>query len=317
MTGFRCLMKKPDFFIVGGPKCGTTALYVYLRDHPAIFMPAVKEPHFFCPEFFGHKGVVSDLQEYLQLFRHAGPEHRAVGEASALYLASKSSLSLIRDFNPSARIVVMVRNPVEMAYALHAQQLRSCEEEIPDFEKAWNLQEDRRNGRSIPSACLGEWILQYREIASLGSQLRRVLSVFPAEQVHCIVFDDFIGDTRSCYVRLLQFLGVDDDGRMDFPPVNENAIYRWSWVNRLLKRPPVGLDRIWRAVKKRMGVRGTGLGSLVVRINSTVKKRAPLTPSMRRVLENAFEEEIRELEVILHRDFGHWRTAPVQKKRPG
>ena len=130
------------------------------------------------------------------------------------------------------------------------------------------------------------------------------------------MFDDFVRDTRRCYVELLRFLGVDDDGRMDFPPVNENAVYRLPWVNRLLKRPPTAVDRAWRALKKRMGVRGTGLGSLVIKMNSRLKKRYPLSPSMRCVLESEFEGEIRELEAILHRDFGHWRTAPVQKRGP-
>lgn len=206
----------------------------------------------------------------------------------------------------------MVRNPIEVAHAFHAQLLRTNDEDVQDFEKAWNLQQDRRAGRCIPPTCRAESMLQYLEIASLGSQLARVLEIFPAKQVHTVVFDDFVRNTRRCYIDLLHFLGVNDDGRTRFHPVNENAIYRIRWINRLLRRPPGSLHRVWRALKKRMGIKGTGLGSLAIKMNTKKEKRGSLPSAVRHILEDAFEDEIKQLEMLLKREFTHWRSLSNQ-----
>ena len=89
-------MRKPDFFIVGAGRCGTTALYEYLRAHPRIFMPAVKEPRFFADDMPGLMNRVASLPEYLRLFRGARPEHLAVGEASPQYVYSSTAIGNIR-----------------------------------------------------------------------------------------------------------------------------------------------------------------------------------------------------------------------------
>src|SRR5688572_26342484 len=138
----------PNFFIVGAPRCGTTALYQYLRQHDRIFMPTVKECHFMADDFADFRRA-HDLDEYLGLFEGATPRHVAVGEASVFYLMSDIAIPNIEAFNPNARHVVMLRNPVELVQSLHEQLLGTLHEDEPDFETAWRLQETRRAGRRI------------------------------------------------------------------------------------------------------------------------------------------------------------------------
>ena len=140
-------MRKPDFFIVGAPKCGTTALCDYLNQHPQVYVSANKEPFYFGSDLPGHLDWTQ--QNYLALFEPAG--ERTCGEASVWYLYSKSAAQEIRTFNPEARIIIMLRNPVEMAYAMHNQGLYNLTEDIEDFDEAVKATERRSQGLDIPA----------------------------------------------------------------------------------------------------------------------------------------------------------------------
>ena len=129
---------KPNFFIVGAPKCGTTALYRYLRLHPNIYMPAKKEPHFFAQDL-GSYPAIKTMDQYSALFAGAEPRHTGIGEASVYYLRSTVAIPNIRAFNPEARLIAMFRNPVEMVHSFHSQLLYWSEESVTDFEAAWRL----------------------------------------------------------------------------------------------------------------------------------------------------------------------------------
>ena len=108
MHSGRGMMRKPDFFIVGAPKCGTTALYEYLRPHPNVFMSTVKEPHFFAKDLGSYPHIKTD-EEYAALFAGANEQHLRVGEASVYYLRSAVAIPNIREFNPDARLIAMFR----------------------------------------------------------------------------------------------------------------------------------------------------------------------------------------------------------------
>jgi hypothetical protein len=129
---------RPNFFIVGAPKCGTTALYEYLRLHPNIFMPQYKEPHSFATDL-GAYPLIKSPDAYAELFRDACGRHLRVGEASVYYLRSSTAIANIHDFDPEAKIIALFRNPVDLVHALHAQLLYVGEEVVPDFEAAWRL----------------------------------------------------------------------------------------------------------------------------------------------------------------------------------
>ncbi len=128
-------MAKPNLFIVGAPKCGTTAWYDYLRGHPDIFFPDVKEPSHFLTDFSAWPQV-SDRAEYLRLFDESG-DGRIIGEASPHYLYSDEAALNIREFNPDAKIIILVRDRADYLQSLYNEHLFNGVETIKDFRVAW------------------------------------------------------------------------------------------------------------------------------------------------------------------------------------
>src|SRR3981081_1659485 len=184
----------PDVFIVGAPRCGTTALYTYLKDHPEIFMSPIKEPEFFTDCMGEHRRVRAQA-DYLYCFAAVRGEKR-IGEASVSYLASHTSAKAIKEFSPLARIIIMLRNPVDVMYSMYYLRRFSNLEDQPSFEAA--LDADAR-GRQ-PS------LLTYRERAMFAAQVERYITVFDREKVQIIVYDDFKADTRGAFRDTLRFL---------------------------------------------------------------------------------------------------------------
>jgi hypothetical protein len=307
---------KPNFFIVGAPKCGTTALYEYLRRHPRIFMPKLKEPHFFATDLGGYP-VVETEQEYAALFAEAGREHLKVGEASVYYLRSGVAASGIRAFDPGAKIIAMVRNPVDMAQSLHAQLLYVSDETVSDFEAAWRLQERRRQSLDVPTACRAPSLLQYEQLCRLGTQIQRLLSIFPPAQVKLIVFDDFIASPRRIYNEVIEFLDVPHDHRSEFPRINDNKRARIAWLKQFMRRPPPLLRTAFRGLKHAAGAeRLATLKSEIVKLNTLKEGRPPLSPAFRAELVEAFREEVFLLSRLLNRDLSQWAGSTVRRPAP-
>ena len=298
-------MRNPNFFIIGAPKSGTTALAGYLDDHPEIFFCKPKEPCFFSTDFPGQQ-LVQSPREYAALFEEAGPQHRAVGEGSVWYLYSRVALHNIRQYDPTARIIVMLRNPVEQVYSMHQELFHRRYETEPDFIAAWNRQSDRAKGRGIPKYCKEARFLQYAAIADYAPQIARLQDIFPATQVRIILFDDFKRDTRQAYVDTLEFLGLANDGRTDFAPALESRRHRLHWLGSFLNNQPPWLVAARSHVKKALGIQRIGLRDFVARHNTVVEKRAPLPPEFTETLKARFRPGIEELSGLIGRDLGHW-----------
>src|SRR5947209_9142139 len=142
----------PDFYIVGSAKSGTTALYEMLRRHPQIYMPESKEPWFFASELHERtpprpEGTPRTLEEYRAWFRDAQPGQR-VGEASVLYLWSRTAARAIADVRPDARIIAILREPASLLRSLHIQFVETYVETEHDFAKALTLEDERQIGRA-------------------------------------------------------------------------------------------------------------------------------------------------------------------------
>jgi hypothetical protein len=303
---------KPNFFIVGAPKCGTTALYEYLLPHPNIFMSKIKEPHFFARDL-GSYPWVKTLEHYNQLFEESTEEHLRVGEASVYYLRSSVALPSIYEFNPDARIIAMLRNPVDMAHSLHSQLLYQFEETVADFESAWRLQERRSRGIDLPPTCREPSLFQYAHLCRLGTQTQRLLSIFPRAQVKLILFDDFAASPQSVYDEIIDFLGIPHDQRTEFPRVNENKGARLTWLSRFYRKPPPALRRAFRGLKRAMGAAGlAALKTEIVKLNTVKGRRQPLSPAFRAELVEVFRDEVALLSRVLHRDLSHWGLGAEQ-----
>jgi len=294
-------VRRPDFFIVGAPKCGTTAMSSYLEQHPEVFM-AVKEPHFFGTDL-ASTWFVRDEEGYLSLFSAAREEKR-VGEASVLYLYSERAAREIKAFEPRAKIIAMLRDPVEMMHSLHSQLLFQGTEDIEDFGAALEAEEDRRRGLRIPAKNHLIQTLFYREIARFTEQVRRYLRVFGRENVHVIVYDDFRADTAAEYEKALRFLDVDPGFRPELEVVNPNKRSRNKVLQVILQNPPLVVRWIVRALTPRR-VRWK-LIEVFKTYNSRYEPRDPVNPELSERLRTEFAPEVERLSELLGRDLTHW-----------
>lgn len=302
-------MKKPDFFLVGAPKCGTTALSEYLREHPQVFMSTPKEPHYFATDFPGLR-YVTDLKDYERQFSRFGPPAVVAGEASPGYLVSREAVGRIRAYNPAARLIVTLRNPLDLLVSYHAQLLYSAYEDEPDLERAWSLQERRQQGQAIPAQCREPKVLQYREVMALGDQLARLLEVFPRQQVLVLFYDDFRADPGAVYRAVLAFLGLPDDSRRSFAVVNPQKQPRFGWFNRLLHRPPAWMLAVMRRlVGSRLHDLLVWMHGLFKRLNTKSAARQTLSREFRARLAREFLAQIELLERLTGRDLGDWKRA--------
>lgn len=303
-------MKLPNFFILGAPKCGTTALSVYLRDHPQVFMCTPKEPHYFAEEFPRYR-IVERWEDYAALFSRANSAHVAVGEASVFHLYAAGAVPRLLERCPGARLIVLLRNPVELAPAMHSQVLLTRDEHVTSFAKAWRLCEARRRGKAIPSSCREPKILLYDRIAEVGGQLRRLLEQVSRERVRWWFFEDFKRDPGRIYREVLEFLELPDDGRQDFAQVNGRLRSRVQCLAQLTQKPP----RAWvqaAAIGRRMlGVQYWGVLDFLRRIN-TVPARSPALPvELEAQMREHFAPDVRLLASITGRNLDHWLRAPA------
>lgn len=316
------MSRRPDLFIIGAAKCGTTSVYEYLKGHPEIYMSPAKEPRYFAPDLDSghahnfHYGV--DLERYLSLFDGATNEKR-VGEASVRYIYSEDAPRLIHEFEPSARIVAMLRDPVEMIYSLHGQRLSQGSEDIADFETALAAEDERRAGRRVPAG-LHPRLSLYRDVARFGEQLDRWFDTFGRDGIHVIILEDFLRDPAGAFRSLLEFLEVDVTYRPSFARHNVGWAPRSTIVHRLTKaRLPQ-----WIAWKLLPAVAGEGRTRRLVRtyqhsqLYRRPRKRQPLRPELRRQLEEDLAPDVARLSELLGRDLAHfwWRqSADRQGKR--
>jgi hypothetical protein len=294
-------MPRPDFLIVGAFKSGSTALYEGLRRHHQIFMPFHKEPLYFGDDLTRRYGRYTEA-EYLHLFDPAKPGQKS-GEASTWYLYSVSAAREIRDFNPDMRILVVLRNPVDVMYAEHSQLIYNVIEDIPDFAAALAAEPDRRAGRRIPPGPINVENLFYRHSVRFAEQLERYFDVFGREQVHVMLWDDLRRDGATVVRGALDFLGVDSSLAQAPPNVNENKRVRSPLLQRLIFAPRLLLPLapflrrfpLVRAIRTRM-----------LAMNSQAKPRAPMDPALRRQLLDEFTPEIERLGRLIGRDLSAW-----------
>jgi hypothetical protein len=249
----------PDFFIVGHAKCGTTALYEMLREHPQIFMPKFKEPWYFSrhnPQdvpasrrtvaVTGNKPM--SQEEYLTLFADALPGQRT-GEASTSYLWSETAAAAIAAAQPAARIIAILREPASFLRSLHLQLLVNLSETETDLRRAIALEDARRQGREIPRYAFWPQSLIYSDRVRYVEQLQRYHAVFPPEQVLVLIYDDFRADNEGTVRRVLRFLGVDDTGPIELVQANPSVSVRSLRADDAVRRLYAGRGPVRRAVR--------------------------------------------------------------------
>jgi hypothetical protein len=293
-------MNKPNFFIIGAPKCGTTSLANWLSQHPNVYISHIKEPHYFNDDDTFR--FVESEQNYIKLFTQSSVDHIAIGESSTWYLFSKTAVKNIENFTgKTAKYIVCLRNPVELVQSLHSQMLISGNETEKDFIQAWHLQSNRRNGKNIPFTSNAISHLQYKDACSLGTQVHRLLKTVPPERIHFVVLDDIAKNPEKTYNDVLYFLKLKMEGlNIRFQVKNEAKIPKSYFVNRIISYSAF--------LRRFLGLqRGMGLLTLIRRLNQMPKKIKPIDFRTKKMLFKEFEEEINLIERLTQRDLSTWK----------
>jgi hypothetical protein len=243
----------PDFYIVGHPKCGTTALYEMLRRHPQVYMPAGKEPWYFAQELHVRTpprpgGTPRTLDEYREWFADARPDQR-VGEASVLYLWSRTAAARIAQVQPQAQIVAVLREPASFLRSLHLQFVQSYVETENDLRRALALEPERRAGRRVPAHTYWPDALRYSEHVRYVEQLRRYHETFGRERVKVLIYDDYRADNEATVREVLRFLGVDEQAPLAAREVNPTVRARSQRLHAAVHAVTVGRGPLARTVK--------------------------------------------------------------------
>lgn len=298
-------MKKPDFFIVGAPKCGTTALQSYLSMHPDIFMPKMKEIHHFADDLLLPGDIYLNEDTYLRLFQDAGP-NKITGEASVFHLLSGNAANNIYRFRNDAKIIAMFRNPVDTMYSLHSQLVYNGNEPIEDFQKALEAEKYRREGLNVPERIRIPQKVWYRAVVQFSEQIVRYFEVFGRERVQVIIYDDFAGDTAGVYKKTLQFIGANPEFKPEFKVVNSNKRVQSRILRDILRDPPhvirwIGRAAVPHSIRQKLAER-------LRRINTKHETRSPMDSEQRRRLQAELATEIEKLSKLLGRDLTHWIT---------
>jgi hypothetical protein len=274
----------------------------YLEQHPQVYVCPVKEPHFFNTDS-GHR-YYFELSDYLKLFQKSTPMHLYRCEGSVWYLYSEVASARIVNFNPNARFVVMLRDPVSMYFSLHQELLFGGSEDNPSAIEAWRLQEKRAQGRSIPRGCTEPDLLQYGRVCSLGQQVERLLRVVPRSHVHFITLDELQEDPDNAYFELQRFLSL--------PALHLDT---YSVINKRKARRSYALAKffIWvTECKKRLRIsKGFGIANAINRRNVVLD--APIDSEEIRALvpelREYFESDVVLLETQIGRNLSAWKGS--------
>lgn len=295
----------PNLFIIGAPKCGTTAMSHYLAGHPDVFMSeqsGIKEPHFFSRDITWWDKGINTREDYLKLFENAPDTVTYVGEASPTYLYSQVAVKDILSISPNAKFIVMLRNPIDLVQSFHNQHIKTGAENIIYFEDAWHAQKKRREGYNLPAWDNDPEAFQYGERGLLGKYTKKLLATTPLNRVYFIVYDDFEYDPKGTYIQLLDFLGLPFDKRTDFQIINSSMEYKSKALELALLRV--------RTLRDNLGIPGGfGIHKMINKFNLQPKLKHStnsLEPAFEVELRQYFKEDIELLSQTLNRDFNSW-----------
>jgi hypothetical protein len=300
----------PDFFVVGHPKCGTTALHAMLNAQPEIFMPDSKEPWFFAEELHERtpprpQGIPRNLSEYAAWFHGARPG-QTVGDATAYYLWSKTAAANIAQVNPEARIVAILREPASFLHSLHLQLLEAYTEVEPDLARAMDLESERSEGRSVPRYTYFPQMLLYSEFVRYREQLQRFYAAFAPEQVKVLIYDDFRADNEGTVREVLRFLGVEGSHPVATVEANPTVRPRSQRANELVHAVSVGRGPLSHLVKG--AIKSVTPQRARRRALSTLKRQALFAPprpsdeNVMRRLRIRYRDEVLAASELLGRD---------------
>lgn len=290
----------PNFFIVGGMRCGTTSLWSYLRQHPEIYMPEHKEPIFFCKSHKSNKNI-RNLKSYLDLFSMAKKE-KAIGEASAAYLTSPESAELIYSAYPDSKIIISIRNPAEQVFSVYQWMAREGWEWLSPFEKALDAEKERLNDISFRESVLYQYVYFYSRFALYSEQIARYIDFFSSNNVKIILFDDLKKNPIETVKDIYNFLDVNSNFTPEIKVLNGSKIPFFVYGQFVLKKKTFYLPlKIQSILKKKIIMANLLIGKF---------KKNELSNNTRLRLLDLYCEDIKKTGNAIGRDLSNWLLVP-------
>ena len=278
---------KVNTFIVGAPKAGTTSLHHYLNQHTDVSMSSVKEPNFFSSKevesLFYNSKCIDDSNDYHKLF---SKEQRQIrGEASVSYLFYENVPKRIYDYNSEAKIIIMLREPIERAFSHYLMDCRLgfCSEKLEDIIA---------NPQSYP-----QYFQQYLELGNYYSQIKRYQDIFGKEQLLVIFYEDFKTNTETVMNRVFSFLEIEQQ-EIDLSIKNPFLSTSNTLISKLYK-----FNIIRKGVKIIMPER---LLSLIRSKYFSAKSKPMLSKAIEQQLKVFYKSDVFQLEKLLNTDLAKW-----------
>ena len=300
-------MNLPTFLIIGAARSGTTSLYRYLKQHPQVYMSPRKETNFlaFAGESIARRGpryrrmvahAVGSLEAYAEQFAGCTTQ-TALGEASPKYLYRYSrSIQNVRTYIPQARLIAILRHPVERAYSHYLLTLRGGKEPLNDFAAAVEAE---------PSRIHEDWEDEFFYVTRgfYYKQLRAYYDAFPPEQIRVYLHEDLTSGAAGLMRDLFAFIGVDPTFPVDV------STHHHSARNAIIPNNPFWVF-IWRRLPQSRRYFRWRLYSVWRFIRRSLQKQPghtpPLTPETRARLIAGHREDILKLQDLIGRDLGGW-----------
>ncbi len=287
---------KVDFFIVGAPKAGTTSLYHYLNEHPKIIMSKEKEPDYFSHEALKNQNIyyynmqIDTEEKYHSLF-NVERDDSILGEASVSYLFYEDVPAKIKQYNKHAKIIIVLRNPIERAYSHYLMDFR--------LGLVQNTFEEIIYRGSSVSKDFELHYQQYIEVSQYFSQIERYLKIFGKENIHIIDYEDLQKDQEAVLKNIFLFLEVETDYQANIKKeYNTFSMSKYSIINWFYS------FFLFRRIVKFI------LPKKILKIITTFffqkNKKPILSFDTRFYLQNLFKKDIQQLGVILNKDFSKW-----------
>jgi hypothetical protein len=299
-------MALPHFFLIGAPKAGTTALHAALATHPQLSMSRVKEPKFFLgdgepPARPAGPGDAHSVQETVWRrddYEALWPDRPGAlrGESTPFYLYDEGAPERLHRLVPEAKLIAVLRDPVDRAHSNWMHLWSDGLEPIADFVEACDAEEERVAAGYAPF-----W--HYRGLGRYGEQLERLLAWFDASQVHVLRYRELVDDPAGTLTRITRFLGVEDLAGLP-PRENSRPFVRDTPRTRLLARAvragaaagALAPPEYWRRASRPL--------LWALHRNGTARPR--LTPDQRRIVLGPLVDDIHRLQLVTGRSFADW-----------
>jgi hypothetical protein len=234
--------------------------------------------------------------------------HKAIGETSVWYLYSETAAREIKLFSPAARVIIMLRNPVDMIYSLHSQYVYEGNEDISEFGAALDAEAKRKQGELIPARAYLIKSLFYKDVAKYSKQVQRYIDIFGRENVLVIIYDDFSNNALGEYRKTLRFINVNDNFEIDIKIINPNKIVRSRNLQEIIMNPPRMMLKLGRHLKIPLK-RQSMIMEIIRTFNTRYEKRSAMDMELRQALKREFRDDVEQLSSLLCRDLSFWTNS--------